>query len=93
MLKQSLLGLGVAVAVCMAAASAHARYADYMVLSCSVEADSKHPGSQPWLNAVAMGYRIDLKACRAVVGQAGRGVRSDDPLRFRPCDRQSFRIR
>jgi hypothetical protein len=60
----------------MAAASAHARYADYMVLSCSVEADSRHPGSQPWLNAVAMGYRIDLKAS-AVNGETVQIQRRD----------------
>ncbi|MHB8269434.1 hypothetical protein [Bradyrhizobium sp.] len=76
MLRQSILGLGVAAAVCMAAASAHARYADYMVLSCSVEAEPRSPSSQPWFNAVAMSYRIDLKAS-AVNGETVQIERRD----------------
>lgn len=76
MLKQSVLGLGVAAAVCMPAASAHARYADYMILSCTIEADSRRPGGQPWFNAVAMSYRIDLKAS-AVNGETVQVERRD----------------
>jgi hypothetical protein len=76
MLRQFVLGLGVVAAVCMPAASAHARYADYMSLSCTVEADSRRPGAQPWFNAVAMSYRIDLKAS-AVNGEAVQIERRD----------------
>ncbi len=76
MLRQSVLGLGVAAAVCMPAASAHARYADYMILSCTIEADARRPGGQPWFNAIAMGYRIDFKAS-AVNGEAVQIERRD----------------
>jgi hypothetical protein len=60
----------------MAAASAHARYADYMILSCTVEADSRRPDAQPWFNAVAMSYRIDFKAS-AVNGETVQIERRD----------------
>jgi hypothetical protein len=73
----------------MPAASAHARYADYMSLHCSVEADPRRPGGQPWFNAVAMSYRIDLKAS-AVNGETvqieRRDVNGPKLLWNRPAD-------
>ena len=62
MLRQSALGLGVVAAVCMPAASANVRYADYINLSCSVEAGSARPGDPPWITAIAVSYRINLNA-------------------------------
>jgi hypothetical protein len=47
-----------------------------MILSCTVEADPRHPGGQPWFNAVAMSYRIDLKAS-AVNGETVQIERRD----------------
>jgi hypothetical protein len=62
MLKQSVLGLGVVAAVCVPAASANARYAYYMNLSCTVEARPARPGDPPWINAVIPNYYINLNA-------------------------------
>jgi hypothetical protein len=62
MLRQSVLGLGVAAAVCIPAGSANAGYADYMNLSCTVESGSARPGDPPWITALAIFYRINLSA-------------------------------
>jgi hypothetical protein len=62
MLRQSVLGLGVVAAACMPAASANARYTDYMSLHCSVESGPARPGDPPWIVALAMFYRINLSA-------------------------------
>ena len=56
MLRQSVSGLGVVAAVCMAAA-ADARGIN---LHCSVDSGTARPGDPPWITAVAMYYRIDL---------------------------------
>jgi hypothetical protein len=62
MLRQSVLGLGVIAAVCMPAASADAKYLDYMNLHCSVESSDARPGDPPWITALTIFYRINLSA-------------------------------
>jgi hypothetical protein len=85
MLRQSVLGLGVAAAVCMPAASANARY-NYINLSCSVEAGPARPGDPPWITALAMVYRINLSAS-AVNGEILQIDRMDMKLDWhRPAD-------
>jgi hypothetical protein len=76
MLRQSVLGLGVVAAVCMPAASANARYIDYINLSCSVEAGPARPADPPWITAITMFYRINLSAS-AVNGEILQIDRSD----------------
>ena len=86
MLRQSVLGLGVVAAVCMAGASADARYIDHMNLSCSVEAGSARPGDPPWIVATPVFYRINLSAS-AVNGEILRIERSDTKLTWhRPAN-------
>jgi hypothetical protein len=60
----------------MPAASANARYADYINLSCSVEAGSARPGDPPWIAATPVFYRINLRAS-AVNGEILQIERSD----------------
>ena len=76
MLRQSVLGLGVVAAVCMPAASANARYTDYINLSCSVESGRARPGDPPWITALAVFYRINLSAS-AVNGEILQIDRTD----------------
>jgi hypothetical protein len=76
MLRKSVLGLGVVAAVCMQAASANARYADYMSLHCSVESGLARPGDPPWVAAVVPFYYINLNAS-AVNGEMVRIERRD----------------
>ena len=76
MLRQSVLGLAVVAAVCMPAATANARYADYMNLSCTVEPRLARPGDPPWVNAVAPAYYINLNAS-AVNGEMVQIERRD----------------
>jgi hypothetical protein len=76
MLRQSVLGLGVTAAVCMAAGSANARYADYMSLHCSVESGAARPGDPPWVTAVVPVYYINLNAS-AVNGETVQIERRD----------------
>jgi hypothetical protein len=59
MLRQSVLGLGVAAAVCMQAASASA--AGYN-LRCSGDRGPVRQGDPPWITATIINYRIDLYA-------------------------------
>jgi hypothetical protein len=79
MLRQSVLGLGVVAAVCMAGTSANARYIDYINLSCSVEAGLARPGDPPWIAATPMFYRINLSAS-AVNGEILQIDRIDTKL-------------
>jgi hypothetical protein len=60
----------------MPAASANARYVDYINLSCSVEAGPARPGDPPWITALAIFYRINLSAS-AVNGEILPIDRSD----------------
>jgi hypothetical protein len=76
MLRQFVLGLGVVAAVCMPAASASARFADYMSLHCSVESGSARPGDPPWVSAVIPAYYINLNAS-AVNGEIVQIERRD----------------
>ena len=82
-------GLGVAAAVCMPAASASARPADYMSLRCTIEAGLARPGDPPWVNAIAMFYHINLSAS-AVNGESvqieQRDVNGPKLLWHRPAD-------
>ena len=72
----AVLGLGVAAAVCMPAASASPRPTDYMSLRCTVEAGLARRGDPPWVNAIAMFYHINLSAS-AVNGETLQIERSD----------------
>jgi hypothetical protein len=76
MLRQSVLKLAVVAAICVPAASADARYADYMNLRCSVESGLARPGDPPWVNSVARYYHINLTAS-AVNGETLQIERRD----------------
>jgi hypothetical protein len=62
MWRQSVSGLGVVAAVCMSAVSANAQTTDHIDLRCSVEAGLARRSDPPWINTIAMYYRIDLSA-------------------------------